>query len=345
MQDLSDLSQLLSSPKKIVITTHSKPDADALGSSLAWYRYLVKKGHQTTVITPTDYPQFLEWMEGNDQVLVFDEETKERALNLVSNADVVFCLDFNSLSRIGDVGTMVAESKATKVLIDHHLLPDNFAQLNFSDTKAAATCVLIYDLIVALGDKTYIDTYIAECIYAGIMTDTGSFRHSSTDRRVHLIVAELMLFNINASRIHRLIFDTSTESRLRFLGYALSERLYVLKEFYTAFFTISAKDLDRYHSQNGDTEGLVNYALSMEGIVFAVLIIEREDGVKMSFRSKGEFSANEFARDHFNGGGHRNAAGGMSKVGFTETIKEFMDIIPNYKEQLLENYRKEKFIC
>jgi len=345
MQDLSELGQLLATPKKIVITTHQKPDADALGSSLAWCRYLIKKGHNAVVITPTDYPQFLDWMQGNDDVIVFGEGTHKQAADLISAADIVFCLDFNALQRIGTLGEMVKQSAAKKVLVDHHLAPENFADLSFSDTKAAATAVLIYDIIVGLGDKVFLDTYIGECIYAGIMTDTGSFRHPSTDRRVHLIVAELMLLNINAPRIHRLIFDTSTEERLRFLGYALSERLYVLPEYYTAFFTISAGDLERFKSQNGDTEGLVNYALSMEGIVFALILIEQEDGVKLSFRSKGEFSVSEFARKHFNGGGHRNAAGGTSDYSFSETVKKLMDIIPDYKEQLLENYRKEKFIC
>lgn len=345
MQDLSELGQLLATPKKIVITTHQKPDADALGSSLAWYRYLNKKGHDVEVITPTDYPQFLEWMQGNDEVIVFGDDTVEEVSKIITAADVVFCLDFNALGRIGKLGELVKNASAKKVLIDHHLAPEGFADLSFSDTAAAATAVLIYDIIVGLGDKAFLDTYIAECIYAGIMTDTGSFRHSNTDRRVHLIVAELMLLNINASRIHRLIFDTSTEERLRFMGYALSERLYVLPEYYTAFFTISAKDLERFKSQTGDTEGLVNYALSMEGIVFASLLIEREDGVKLSFRSKGEFSVSEFAHKHFNGGGHRNAAGANSDLDFAGTVKKFMDIIPDYKEQLLENYRKVKFIC
>jgi bifunctional oligoribonuclease and PAP phosphatase NrnA len=345
MQDLSELGQLLATPKKIVITTHQKPDADALGSSLAWHRYLVKKGHDAVVITPTDYPQFLEWMQGNDEVIVFGDDTAEEAAKLVAEAEIIFCLDFNALGRIATLGTLVKNATAKKVLIDHHLAPESFPDLAFSDTGAAATAVLIYDIIVGLGDKAFLDTYIGECIYAGIMTDTGSFRHSNADRRVHLIVAELMLLNINAPRIHRLIYDTSTEERLRFIGYALSERLYVLPEYYTAFFTISAKDLERFKSQTGDTEGLVNYALSMEGIVFASLLIEREDGVKLSFRSKGEFSVSEFARKHFNGGGHRNAAGGTSDTDFAGTVKKFMDIIPDYKEQLLENYRKEKFIC
>ncbi len=345
MQDLSELGQLLAKPKKIVITTHQKPDADALGSSLAWSRYLIKKGHEAVVITPTDYPQFLEWMEGNADVIEFNEDTRQEVINLIKEADIVFCLDFNALSRIGELGEMIKTSNARKVLVDHHLAPEDFADLSFSDTKAAATAVIIYDLIVGLGDKSYLDTYIGECIYAGIMTDTGSFRHPSTDRRVHLIVAELMLLNINASRIHRLIFDTSSEERLRFIGYALSERLYVLPEYFTAFFTISAKDLIRFQSQDGDTEGLVNYALSMEGIVFATILIEQEKGVKLSFRSKGEFSVSEFARKHFHGGGHQNAAGGVSELNFSETVKKLMDILPEYKEQLLENYRKEKFIC
>lgn len=343
--EIQQLKNLFSQKKKVLITTHMKPDADALGSSLAWMRYLRKRGHEATVITPTDYPSFLYWMEGHDDVLVYNEDTEVDVAQRVAEADVVCCLDFNSLKRIGRMGEMVAECNATKVLIDHHLEPEAFADISISDTHAAATAVLIYDIIVGLGDKSFLDTYIGECLYAGIMTDTGAFRHPNTDRRVHLIVADIMLLNVNTSRIHRLVYDTSTEERLRFLGYSLSEKLYVLRDLYTAFIVISAEDLHRFRSQNGDTEGLVNYALSMEGIVLACMIIEREDGVKLSFRSKGEFSVNEFARKYFHGGGHMNAAGGRSDLSLKDTVKLFVDVIAEYRDQLLETYRKEKFLC
>lgn len=344
-QQLEQLKALLATPKKIVITTHHKPDADALGSSLALYRYLSKKGHQAIVISPSDYPSFLDWMEGNDTVIIYNESTKAVIEKTVADAEVVFCLDFNALSRINELGELIRVSSAKKVLIDHHLLPEDFADISFSDTTSAATCSLIYEVILGMGDRSYMDSYIGECIYAGIMTDTGSFRHPSTNRKVHEIVADLYSWNVNASRVHRLIYDTNTEERLRLLGYAVSEKLVVLDEFYTAFISLTKEDLSKFDSKTGDTEGLVNYALSLEKVVFAAMIVEREDGVKMSFRSKAEFSVNEFARKHFQGGGHKNAAGGKSNDTIENTIKIFRELLPEYKEELLNNLRKEKFLC
>jgi phosphoesterase RecJ-like protein len=345
MRNLNDLKELLSSPKKIVITTHHKPDADALGSSLALWGYLRKKRHQVKVITPTDYPGFLNWMNGNDEVIIFNQGNEEISARLVNEADVIFCLDFSALSRINELGELIRASKAKKVLIDHHLYPENFADITFSDVGAAATAVLIYKIIVGLGDKDQLDTCIGEAIYAGIMTDTGSFRHPSTNREVHLIIAELINLAVDISKIHRLIYDNNTEIRLRFLGYALLYKLKVLPEFYTAFISVSAEELKRFESQTGDTEGLVNYVLSLEKVVMAAVIIEREEAVKISFRSKGEFSVSDFARKHFEGGGHRNAAGGKSQLSLEETVKQFMDLLPLYKEQLSETYKTEKTIC
>jgi phosphoesterase RecJ-like protein len=345
MQNPNDLKELLSSPKKIVITTHHKPDADALGSSLALWGYLRKKGHQAKVITPTDYPTFLNWMNGNDEVIIFNQGNEEMSARLINEADIVFCLDFNALSRINELGEIIRVAKAKKVLVDHHLEPESFADFSFSDTTAAATAVLIYKLIVGIGGKSYLDTCIGECIYAGILTDTGGFRHSNINKEVHLIVAELVDLAVDVSKIHRLIYDNNSEIRLKFLGHALLNKLVVLQEYHTAYISISAEELKRFDSQTGDTEGLVNYALSLEGVVVAAVIIERSDAVKLSFRSKGDFSVNEYARKHFEGGGHKNAAGGKSDLSLEETITKFVNTIPLYKEELNQNFKTEKSIC
>ena len=347
MRNLSALKELLSTPKKIVITTHHKPDADALGSSLALWGYLIKKRHQVKVIAPTDYPSFLNWMNGHEEVIIFNQDKahEELSAKLVKEADVVFCLDFSALSRINELGELVRQSKAVKVLVDHHLEPEDFATFAFSDITAAATAVLIYKLIVGMGDKEYLDTCIGECLYAGIMTDTGSFRHANTNAEVHLIIAELIGLAVDITKIHRLIYDNNAETKLRFLGYVLLNKLVVLPEYNTAYISVNAEELKKFGSQTGDTEGFVNYALSVEGVVFAALIIEREDAVKLSFRSKGEFSVSEFARKHFQGGGHLNASGGKSDRNLEGTIKKFIDYLPEYKEELLKEYKTEKLKC
>jgi len=335
MHTINALKELLEEPKEVMITTHHKPDADALGSSLGLAGYLKKKGHRVTVITPSDYPSFLNWMEGNEDVLVYSEKNDALVQRIINESQVIFCLDFNNLSRINEMGDYIRQAPGTKVLIDHHLQPENFADLDYANTSAAATAEIVYDLIKALGDGELIDTGIGECLYAGIMTDTGSFRHPSTSKNVHLIIADLLHIGVNTSNIHRLIYDSSSELRLRFLGYALKDKLVVLREYKTAYIAITAAELKAYDSKTGDTEGLVNYALSIEGIVFAALIIDRNQAVKMSFRSVGNFSANEFARQHFNGGGHKNAAGGMSMDTLEATIAKFESLLPLYKEQLL----------
>lgn len=341
MQDIQTLKELLSSPKKIIITTHHKPDADALGSSLGLAGYLKKKNHQVTVITPSDYPHFLSWMSGNDEVLVFSNGTKAKAEKFINESEIIFCLDFSAISRLEGVGSLIQKSTSYKVLIDHHLEPEKFADFEYWSPKAAATAELVYDFIKELGDLSYIDIPIAECLYAGIMTDTGSFRHNSTSKKVHQIVAELIGIGIDNSSIHRLIFDNNTEDKLRFLGYALSEKLTVLKDLNTAYFVITKEDLEKFSSKTGDTEGLVNYALSIENIVLAAVIIERAEAIKMSFRSIGDFSVNEFARKHFEGGGHRNAAGGISYLSLQDTVKKFNDALPAYKQEL-KNVNKSK---
>ncbi|WP_192823156.1 bifunctional oligoribonuclease/PAP phosphatase NrnA [Rufibacter sp. LB8] len=334
MQQINALKELLATPKKIMITTHHKPDADALGSSLGLAGYLKKKGHQVQVITPSDYPSFLNWMSGNEDVLVYGPKTDAKARQITQEADVIFCLDFNHLGRINELGEYVRVAPATKVLIDHHLQPDTFADIMFSDITAAATCEIVFDVIRLMGEEHLIDVPMGECLYAGIVTDTGSFRHASTTRNVHLIIADLLQTGIDICKIHRNIYDSYSEKRLRFLGYVLKDKLQVVREYNTAYIAVTAQELKDYDSQTGDTEGLVNFALSIEGVRFAALFIDRTEAVKISFRSVGDISVNEFARNHFEGGGHKNAAGGISYLPLVDTVEKFVDLLPLYAPQL-----------
>jgi bifunctional oligoribonuclease and PAP phosphatase NrnA len=336
MHNINALQELLKDPKKVMITTHHKPDADALGSSLGLAGYLKKKGHAVTVVTPSDYPAFLNWMPGNEEVVVYSEYSDALVRKIVAESEVIFCLDFSCLSRINEMGPYIEQAQGTKVLIDHHLEPKKFADIEFSNTRAAATAELVFQVIRDLGDESLLDASIGECLYAGIMTDTGSFRHPTTSRNVHLIIAELVHLGVNISKVHRLIYDSYSVKRLRFLGYALKDKLVVLPEYNTAYIAISDNELKEYDSQTGDTEGLVNFALSISGVVFAAVLIDRKTAIKISFRSVGDFSVNEFARTHFEGGGHRNASGGTSQLGLDETVAKFVSLLPLYKDQLTQ---------
>ena len=335
---VAELQALLAQPRQVVITTHHKPDADALGSSLAWMGYLQQKGHHVTVITPSDYPAFLNWMTGNEEVVVYEKRQNDsQARDLIARAEVIFCLDFSALSRINELGDYIRQATGAKVLIDHHQQPEDFADISFSNPRAAATAELIFEIIRDLGDQELITKGMGEALYAGIMTDTGSFRHPSTSRNVHLIIAELLKVGIDLSSVHRRIYDSHTEIRLRFLGYVLKDKLIVRREFNTAYIAITKDELKQYESKTGDTEGLENYALSIEGIVFAAVFIDRGPAVKISFRSVGDFSVSDFSRDNFEGGGHHNAAGGISYQPLDATVTRFLDLLPQYQEALLGN--------
>ena len=337
MEALASFKKELSSPKKIFITTHVKPDADALGSSLGLANYLLKKGHDVTVVTPTDYPSFLNWMKGNDSVLDFSRnEHQPLATRALDEADLIFCLDFSVLNRVNELGEMIRNSDAFVVNIDHHQDPEDFADFRYWSTGAAATCELVFELIEILGDKALIDKDIAECLYAGIMTDTGGFRHPNTTKNVHLVVAELIEIGANASQIANWIYDSNSINRLKFIGFAISRRLTIREDLQTAYFAISKKDLKKYQSRTGDTEGLVNYALSLDGIKIAALFSEREDGIKISFRSSVDVAINKFAASYFNGGGHKNAAGGKSELNLKETVERFESLVEEHKSELFD---------
>jgi len=333
-QKLVLFNEFLSSPKQIVITTHQNPDADALGSSLGLSAYLKKKGHFTTVITPTDYPDFLRWMSGESEVINFENDQHSLAKEHIANADMIFCLDFSALNRIKGMEEFVKQSSAKKVLSDHHQQPENFADFVFWNDRAAATCELIYELIEKLGDNNLIDIPTAECLYAGLVTDTGSFRFDSTSEGVHRIAGELISIGIHPNSIHRKIFDSNTIDRLKFLGFVLGEKLTYLPKYNVVYMAISKEELSKFSSKNGDTEGVVNYGLSIKGVVMAAIFTEKEDMIRVSLRSVDDFSVSEFSRNHFNGGGHKNAAGGRSTDSLEKTVEKFLSLLPKYKEEL-----------
>ncbi len=319
----------------VVITTHHKPDADALGSSLGLYHFLVKMGLSPAVISPTDYGDFLKWMPGEEIVINF-EEFAEKSADLVANADLIFCLDFNALKRINELGDLVQKSPAKKILIDHHLEPEGFEDYRLWTTQASSTCELIFWLIEVLGKVDLIDEPIASCLYAGIMTDTASFKHSSTSPTTHRIAGMLLERGAKSNLIYDAIYDNYSESRTRFIGFCLCEKLQIIKEFHTALIVVSAEELKQYRIVTGDSEGLVNYGLSISGIKLSALIIDRTVARKMSFRSKGNFPANEFARKYFNGGGHFSAAGGESQEPIAIVEGKFKSALLDY-EEILKN--------
>lgn len=332
--------QMMATPKNVVIVTHFKPDADALGSSLGLAGYLKQKGHQVTVVTPSDYPAFLHWMPGHEAVIAVEKkslESKAKAEAIMAKADVIFCLDFSSLNRIDSLEEPVRKSSAIKVMIDHHLEPEAFAQFESWNVKSASTAGLIYELIESLGDKHMITPAMANCLYAGLMTDTGGFRHNNTRYQEFLIAGELVKAGANPHEVAKNIYDTNSIERLQLTGYVLSQKLKVLPEFNTVYITLTAEELNRFGSQTGDTEGLVNYGLSIKGIKLSVFIYDRGEEVKLSLRSLGEFSVNEMARKYFEGGGHRNASGGTSKLSLQQTVEKFLSILPEYKNQLTNN--------
>jgi phosphoesterase RecJ-like protein len=333
-EDIAAIKTLLSTPKNIVIVCHKNPDGDAIGSTLGLYHYLIKHNHKAQVITPNNYPDFLKWVPGENTVLKYDTQTTD-SNTLIDAADIIFTLDFNALHRAGAMEGALKQNKAIKILIDHHQAPDDYAEYMYSDVTMCSTCQMIYNFIAMLEDTALIDANIATCLYLGIMTDTGSFRFRSTTSTTHRIIAELIDKGADNTAIHNAVYDTNSYNRLQLLGCALSN-LKVLPEYRTAYITLSQDELQRFDYKKGDTEGVVNYALSLDNVIFAAIFIEdRQEGIiKISLRSKGTFSVNEFSRAHFNGGGHNNAAGGRSDFALNPTIEKFISILPSYKDAL-----------
>lgn len=325
MKVIGEIYPLLATPRNIVITMHQKPDADAMGSSLGLYHFLLTFGHKVTVISPTNWAKWLDWMPDCNKVVDYELQ-RDRAEGIMNQADWVFCLDFNALVRAKHMAPSLEKGAFTRILVDHHQQPESqhFAY-GISDTSKSSTCEMIYDFIVDGGYSDRITTAIAECLYAGVMADTGSFRFPAAHAGVHRMVAHLKDRGLQHTKVHESVYDNFFENRLRFMGHVLLHRMDIFYEYNTALIAISKKDLLRFEIKTGDTEGLVNFPLSIQGIKMAALVIDRDEERKWSFRSKGEFDVNVFARKYFEGGGHMNASGGRSSAPLEVTVQRFLE--------------------
>ena len=326
-EEILAIQNLLATPKKIAIIPHRSPDGDAMGSTLALYHFLLKLNHKPIVISPNDFPNFLAWLPSSETVLIYEND-KENCTKIINEAELVFTLDFNALHRTGEMEQVLNKLSIPMIMIDHHQKPDTYATYTYSDTAIGSTCEMIYNFISFLDKTALIDKTIATCIYTGITTDSGSFRFPSTTSTTHRIVANLIDLGIDNSEIHNLLFDDNSYNRLQLLGRAL-QNMKVFPEYKTAYISITQKELDEFHYEKGDTEGVVNYGLTIKGIHFAAIFIEHKDEniIKISFRSQGSFDVNQFARENFSGGGHINAAGGKSYESMRATLNKFEDLI------------------
>lgn len=336
LEHINALKTLLSLPKKIAIIPHKNPDGDAIGSTLALCHYLKAKGHEAVVVAPNDFPKFLKWMPDSETILNFERENSQ-AKTILENAEVIFTLDFNHLGRVGQMTEYLEKATATFVMVDHHQEPSDYAKIMYSDVSMSSTCEMVYHLLDYLGAVNEISVAMANCMYTGIMTDTGSFKFKATTSTTHRIIADLIDKGAENNVIHHRIYDTNSPSRLHLLGCAL-KNMVILEEYNTTYITLSQEELDIYNYTKGDTEGFVNYGLTLEKIRFAVIFIEnKEEGIlKISFRSVGDFSVNDFSRRFFQGGGHTNAAGGKSDLSIAETTKYFESLLPQFKKELTQ---------
>tara|TARA_B100001175_G_scaffold47134_2_gene36492 strand:- start:3454 stop:4467 length:1014 start_codon:yes stop_codon:yes gene_type:complete len=330
---LDKIKHLFSVRKDMVIIPHKNPDGDAIGSCTGLKNYLEKLGHNTFIISPNEFPTFLNWMDPEKEIIIYNNQDKINSIIL--NADVIFTLDFNNLLRISQMKDIVESSNAIKIMIDHHENPSNYADYMYSDPKMSSTCEMIFHFIDMLGDKKLIDKKISKSLYAGILTDTGSFKFPSTTYLTHEVVSYLFKTGISHFDIHSKIYDNNKPQRLKLLSHALG-KIKIIKECNTCYISLSQKELDKFNYEKGDTEGIVNYGLSIKNIRFAAIFMEnaKDKVIRISLRSKNNFDVNTFSKKIFGGGGHINAAGAISKKNLEDTIDYFLKSINNYKKLL-----------
>ena len=326
---IQQLKEFVDNAENIVIIPHHNPDGDAIGASLAWYGVLKQQGKKVNVISPNSFPEFLEWMYGADNVVNFETQ-KSKATSLINSAELFFFLDFNGLSRIKKLQSVVEKSSGKRVMIDHHPNPDNIADIMISETSASATCELMYDVITQLGWKGLLNKNIAECIYAGIMTDTGSLSYNSSRPEIYRIVGDLVGIGVDKDKVHKLVFHSNSFSRMKLLGYALGSKMNRLEDAPAAYIVLTHHELKQYDYKPGDSEGFVNYPLWIEGISVSALFMEHADKIKVSFRSRGTFPVNKFSEKFFNGGGHANAAGGEFFGSLEKAVETFITKLPEF---------------
>ena len=333
VSEIDKIKSLLSNKKDIVIIPHKNPDGDAIGASTGLKNYFDNFNHNVKIISPNKFPDFLSWMDPDNQIRIFSED--ESCIQKIINADIIFTLDFNNLVRISSMKEQVEKSNAIIIMIDHHENPSNYADFMYSVPEMSSTCEMIYHFIDKLGDKDKIDKKIAKSLYAGIMTDTGSFKFPSTTHVTHKVVSNLLKTGISHFEIHNQIYDNNKPERVQLLSFALSQ-IKIIEDLNTCYISLSQKNLDKFNYKKGDTEGIVNYGLSIKNIKFAVIFMENsnEKVIRISLRSRGNFNVNEFSKNIFGGGGHKNAAGAISKKTLSKTIDYFLKSLNNYKEQL-----------
>ena len=331
--EIDKIKRLLSDKRKIVIIPHKNPDGDAIGSSTALKYYLDNFNHNVDIISPNQFPEFLKWMDPNNIIKIFDEN--EKYSQKIIDAELIFTLDFNNLVRISGMKEYVEKSNAKIIMIDHHEEPSNYADFMYSEPKMSSTCEMIYHFIEKMGDVDKIDKNISRSLYAGIMTDTGSFKFPSTTELTHLVISNLLKTGISHSDIHNHIYDNNKFERVQLLSFALS-KIKIIENLNTCYISLSQKELNKFNYEKGDTEGIVNYGLSIKNIKFAVIFMENSNDnvIRISLRSRGDFDVNQFSKNIFGGGGHKNAAGAISKKSLDNTINYFLDSLKNYKESL-----------
>ncbi|HEY6914032.1 MAG TPA: DHH family phosphoesterase [Paludibacter sp.] len=330
---ITKVKKAIDSVDKIVIVSHVGPDGDAMGSTLALWHYLMTIEKEPVVIVPTAFASFLSWLPGSEFVLVYEDQ-KEKSDELIAEAELIFTLDFNQESRMAKMADAVINAAAPKILVDHHLHPGDFPKIAVSYPEISSTSELIFRLICRLGDFSKINLACAECIYTGMMTDTGGFTYNSNGQEIYIIIAELIKLGVDKDDIYRKVFNTYSADRLRLMGFCLYNKMKVYPEYRAALITLTTAELKQFNFTNGDAEGFVNIPLSIQGVDFSVFMREDTDKIKISLRSQGTFPANKVAADLFNGGGHLNASGGESYMSLEETIAKFEEALPDYRDFL-----------
>ncbi|MDR0505991.1 MAG: bifunctional oligoribonuclease/PAP phosphatase NrnA [Dysgonamonadaceae bacterium] len=334
--NIQKAKKLINKCDKIVIVTHVSPDGDAVGSSLALYHFFIEIGKWANVVVPNDYPGFLKWMPGAKNIIIGNWKESLTA-EIIDSADLLFCVDFNTLNRIEQLESLVVQSKAKKVMIDHHPCPENFCDVTISHPEISSTSELIFRFICRMGMFEYLNKRCAESIFTGMMTDTGAFTYNSNSPAIYYIISELINKGINKDAIYSKVYNNNTENRTRLQGYAINEKMKIFKEYKTSLITLSQEELKRYQWKKGDTEGFANIPLTIENIGFSAFIREDDnDDIRLSFRSKNKFPANEFASTFFNGGGHLNAAGGEFKGKLEDAVALFEEVLPKFIQQYSE---------
>ena len=324
---IEKLRTALAQSKKLLITTHKSPDGDAIGSSVAWFHFLKAQGKEALIVLPDEPADFLLPFLKNVDFLIYEKDPA-KVDTMLADFDLVFCLDYNAPSRVGkQMEALLEKVKCKKVMIDHHQNPEEFCEIIISRPEICSTAELIYECIEELGAKDFLNKSCCEAIYLGILTDTGSFRYPSVTAKTHLILAHLLEMGVVHFKIHEEIFDVNTLDKIQLRAYAIANKFEKIPGFPIGLISMSSEELQRFNYQKGDTEGLVNVILSIEGISIALFLMEAKEGIKMSFRSKGAFFVNDFAEKNFSGGGHKYAAGGFSSESLNVTISRFKALV------------------